>query len=549
MNSLWKRLRTNLQKRQQNHYYEEENSENPSYHITENLSENLSNIKSELGNSSDLIIREFKVGKNNNYNMGLASIDGLIDQEVISDFILETLMIDSGEINSEEFHSPKAAFEKMKDKILTLGEIKVITDWKKMMLSILSGDTVMFIDGLNEVFACSTKGGELRSISEPLVEASIRGPKDSFTEALRTNTALVRRRIKSSKLWLETIQLGEYTQTDVAIMYVKGIANDKLVEEVRERLGRIKVDEVLSSNTVEEFIADKTFTLWPTTLVTERPDVVAGNIMEGRIVVFVDGTPHPLIVPATWNQFLQSAEDYYLNWYLASFIRFVRYISFLLTLLGPSIYIAFISFHPELIPTSLLINLAAQRAGIPFPVFVEALLMEFTFEILREAGVRMPRPVGQAVSIVGALVLGEAAVSAGIVSSAMVIVVAATAIGSFTIPHFQMIDSVRILRFGMMALAASFGIYGIGLGVIVLVAHTASLRSFGIPYLAPFAPMIPSDNVDTILRFPKPLMKTRPRLISQTKINKMESNQKPKPSPRNNSVLKNHESKRDSDET
>jgi spore germination protein KA len=223
-------------------------------------------------------------------------------------------------------------------------------------------------------------------------------------------------------------------------------------------------------------------------------------------------------------------------------------VDFLITLLGPSLFIVFVSFHPELIPTSLLVSLSAQRHGIPFPVFIEALLMEFTFEVLREAGVRMPRPIGQAVSIVGALVLGQAAVAAGIVSSAMVIVVAGTAIASFTMPHVQLTDTTRLFRFIMMMLAASFGLYGIGLGVIVLVAHTCSVRSFGIPYLTPFAPLIIPNWKDTIIRFPKPFLSTRPRLINQTHIKRTGTTQNLGPSPRKEQI-KDHDSKRDSNET
>ncbi|MGM0879283.1 MAG: spore germination protein, partial [Bacillota bacterium] len=226
----------------------------------------------------------------------------------------------------------------------------------------------------------------------------------------------------------------------------------------------------------------------------------------------------------------------------------LRVSAFLITLFGPALFIAFIAYHPELIPTPLLVSLTAQRQGIPFPVFVEAMLMEFTFEVLREAGVRMPRPIGQAVSIVGALVLGEAAVAAGIVSSSMVIVVAGTAIASFTIPHYAMMDVTRLLRFLMMTLAASFGLYGIGLGAIVLVAHTCSVRSFGIPYLAPFAPLIISDWKDTIIRFPKPFLSTRPRLINQKKITRTGNTQNLGPSPRENQI-KDNESERDSNET
>lgn len=495
-----------------------------SYHLGFNLLENLTLIKEELGSSSDLVIRTINIGKKNQVKAALVFLDGLIDTDSVSEFIMESLKMNSFE---EELSSPDKVMERIKENVLTISQVNMIASWEKMMLAILSGDTILLIDGTNKGMTCSTKGGEHRAISEPTGEPSVRGPQESFSESVRTNTALVRRRIRSSKLWMETMEIGDITRTDVVVMYIKGIASEKIVAEVKERLNQIETDEVLSSNTVEEFIIDKTLTPWPTIFVTERPDVVAGNLMDGRVVMFIDGTPHPLIVPATWNQFFHTAEDYYLRWNIATFLRFIRYFSFFLTLLGPAMFVAFLSYHPELIPTPLLVNLAAQRQGIPFPVFVEVILMELTFEILREAGLRMPRPYGQAVSIVGALVIGEAAVQAGIVTSAVVIVVAATAIGSFTIPHNSMMNAVRMLRFPIMMLAGLFGIYGIAFGMIVLVAHSCSLRSFGIPYLAPFAPMIPSDNTDTILRLPKPWLKNRQRLINQTKMKRTPDHKEP----------------------
>ena len=548
MNSAWNRLVKKQKKRKQTLLYEETEITSNKEGINKQLDENLKNIKEALGSSDDLNIREFKTGKPSLHKVAVVYINGLSDTAIISNSIIERLMGNVKDTESVDPQSPSQLFTYIKENILTVEKIEDITDWSKMLLSLLSGQTILLIDGWSHALSCAAEGGELRAITEPTTEPAVRGPKDSFVESLIPNTAMIRRRIKSPNLWVKTMQLGKITQTDVSIMYVKGIVNDKLLTEVKERLGKIEVDEIASSNTIEEWINDDTWTPWPTIFVTERPDVVAGNLLEGRIAIFVNGTPTALILPATWIQFFQSGEDYYLRWNISSFLRILRIVSFLTTLMGPSLFIAFIAFHPELIPTPLLISLTAQRQGIPFPVFIEALIMELTFEVLREAGVRMPRPIGQAVSIVGALVLGEAAVAAGIVSSSMVIVVAGTAIASFTIPHYSMMDAVRLLRFLMMILAASFGLYGVGLGVIVLVAHTCSVRSFGIPYLAPFAPLIASDWKDTIFRFPKTFLRTRPRLINQTKITRAGNAQNLGPSPREGQI-KDNESKRDSNET
>lgn len=532
MNSSWNRLIKNLKKGKKTIQFEENEPLSNKREISEQLHENLQKVKEALGNSSDLSIREFNMGYPFFHKVALIYMNGLTDKQVIGNFIVERLMNHVDHTVDGNSQSPMQLITDIKENILSVGIVEDITDMDKMLLSLLSGQAILIIDGGNLALSCSAQGGELRAITEPTSESAVRGPKNSFTEALITNTAMVRQRIKSPNLWMETMNAGNITQTEIAIMYVNGIVNDKLLGEVKERLGKIEADEIDGSNTIEEWINDDIWTIWPTVLSTERPDVVAGELMEGKIAIFVDGTPEPLILPAIWMQFLQTAEDYHIHWIIASFWRFLRMVALLITIIGPSLFIAFLSYHPELIPTPLLINLAAQRQGIPFPVFIEALLMEFTFEVLREAGVRLPRPVGQAVSIVGALVIGQAAVEAGIVSSAMVIVVAGTAIASFTIPHNQMMNAARLLRFIMMIFAASFGLYGLGLAIIMLVAHTCSIRSFGIPYLTPFAPLIFADWKDTIIRLPKPLLSKRPRLISQSKIKRADHTQNHGPSPK-----------------
>ncbi len=284
----------------------------------------------------------------------------------------------------------------------------------------------------------------------------------------------------------------------------------------------------MESENIEELIQDETNTAFPTLLNTERPDMTAANLLEGRIAIFVDGTPFVLIAPVTFFTFFQTSEDYYQRFEVATAIRFLRYIAFIISLFGPSIYIAAITFHQEMIPTALLLSLASQREAVPFPAFIEALIMEFTFEILREAGVRMPRAIGQAVSIVGALVLGQAAVEAGIVSSAMVIVVALTGICSFTMPMFNMAFSIRLLRFIMMASAAVLGFYGIALLSLMIIGHLCGLRSFGVPYMTPFAPFVSDDQKDTLFRLPLNMFYSRPEFTSQKGSTRfMEKNQTP----------------------
>ncbi|WP_071394448.1 spore germination protein [Bacillus tuaregi] len=485
-------------------------------HIPSNVSDALDNVKKTMGNSTDIITRKFKTGKKGWIEFGVVYTDGLADKNFVQDFIIEPLMTDLRltELDTETLNQTNL-FEVLKDFNVPGGDMKVISDLKSLYSHMLSGDTVIVVGGCSKGFAVSTRGWEMRGLEEPSSQTVVRGPKEGFTETLRINTSLIRRRIKNTNLWVETLAVGEQTQTDVALLYIKGIANDKIIEEVKNRIDKINIDAILESGYIEELIQDETYTIFPTMHNTERPDAACGALLEGRIIIMVDGTPFVLMVPALFIEFFQSSEDYYQRADISTLLRILRFICLFLALLTPSAYIAVTTFHQEMLPTRLLISLAAQREGVPFPAIVEAVMMEITFEILREAGVRMPRAVGPAISIVGALVLGQAAVEAGIVSASMVIIVALTAIASFVNPTFNMGIAIRILRFGFMFLAATFGLFGIIIGLIIMVAHLASLRSFGVPYLSPMAPFITSEQKDVIFRIPLWGMFSRPRLISQ----------------------------------
>ncbi|WP_394231481.1 spore germination protein [Niallia oryzisoli] len=497
--------------------------------IPPDVSNVLTGIRQTMGNSTDIITRQFKTGKNGLIEIGIVYIDGLADKNFIQDFIIEPLMTDL-RITKLDFEVNKQTnlFEVIKDFNVAGGDMKVISDLKLLYSNMLSGDTIILVDGYSKAFAVSSRGWEMRGLEEPSSQTVVRGPKEGFTETLRINTSLIRRRIKNTNLWIETLSVGEKTQTDVALLYIKGIANDKIIQEVRNRMNKINIDAILESGYIEELIQDESYTIFPTIHNTERPDAACGSLLEGRIIIMVDGTPFVLIVPALFIEFFQSSEDYYQRADISTLLRLLRFLCLFLALLTPSAYIAVTTFHQEMLPTRLLISLAAQREGVPFPAIVEAIMMEITFEILREAGVRMPRAVGPAISIVGALVLGQAAVEAGVVSATMVIIVSLTAIASFVSPTFNMGIAIRILRFVFMILAATFGLFGIIIGLIIMVAHLASLRSFGVPYLSPMAPFIAGDQKDAILRIPLWGMLSRPRLISQKDI-KRENSSSPKP--------------------
>ncbi|MBW7644344.1 spore germination protein [Geobacillus thermoleovorans] len=497
----------------------------PQEPMSAELAVNLDIIRQTTGQSSDVVIRRFSLGQERQIKAAIVFVDGLVDEKHVYEFLLTPLLEASFPLSLTE----KEWFPWIEQKLAAVGGVKHVVDWEHLFLELFSGETIILLDGVPSAVSASTKGGQYRAIEEPQTQIAVRGPREGFTESLRANTAMIRRRIKNPNLWLETMQIGIVTQTDVAIMYIKGIANDEVIEEVRARLRRIDTDSVLESGYIEQLIEDQTFTTFPTIYHTERPDVVAANLLEGRIAILIQGTPFILIVPALFIQFFQAVEDYYARFDIATALRFLRVLIFFLSLVAPSIYIAAMTFHQEMIPTQLVIAIAAQREAVPFPAFVEALIMEVTFEILREAGIRLPRAVGQAVSIVGALVIGEVAINAGFVSSAMVIVVSLTAIASFATPSFAIAISARLIRFGLMFLAAMFGFYGIIMGLLVMILHLCSLRSFGMPYMSPLAPFISTNVGDTLFRIPTWMYRERPRLINQKNIIRQSGDQKPKP--------------------
>lgn len=468
--------------------------------ISGNMEKQLARIRTESGDSPDIVIRRLKLGGQPEDNCAIVYLNGLSDPQMVNHFVMESLLhVNPDLLNKED---PEAMLKRIMEDGLAMGESRTMTEWNDIMLAILSGDTAILIEGSEKAIVAGTQGGEWRSVTEPTSQLVVRGPKDSFVESIATNISLIRRRMKSPDLWLETMKIGSVTHTHVAIMYVKGKADPEIVKEIKERIHGIKIEGILESAYIEEFIQDKTVTPFPTIYNTERPDDAAGKLLEGRIIVLVDGTPFVLVLPTVFVHFFQSPEDYAQRFDIAIVMRIVRYLCFIILILGPSVYIALTTFHYEMVPTLLLISLVAQREGVPFPAFVEAMLMEIVFEILREAGVRMPRAIGQTVSVVGALILGQAVVEAGLITPAMVIVVALTGIASFAIPAYNLSIAGRLIRFGFMVLSGMFGFYGLTLGLIVLVAHMNSLRSFGEPYLAPISPFRYKSQKDAVLRMP-----------------------------------------------
>jgi hypothetical protein len=495
-------------------------SQQPQSPLNRDLSQNEETLREIFSNCSDVVFRPFLV--DGTTKAMLVYIEGLANIEEMHESVLAPLMHQK---------TPRA------NGLLDLMEKRVsVAKWEEIhtiegcIESVFSGFPIVLIDQEDIAVSIGLVKYEKRSIEEPTAESAIRGPREGFTEALNVNTSLLRRIIKTPLLKMDWMQIGGYTKTSVVISYIQGIADPTLVNEVRTRLQRIDVDGILESGYIEEYIEDYPASPFPQILSTERPDRVSANLLEGRVAILIDGTPFVLVAPTTFFTLLQANEDYYQRSISSTALRWLRYLFLVISGLLPSIYVALITFHHEMVPTSLLISMASAREAVPFPALVEALLMEITFEALREAGVRLPKQVGSAVSIVGALVIGQAAVQAGLVSAPMVIVVAITGIASFMIPHYISGIALRLLRFPMIFLAGSLGLLGIMLGIITVVVHMCTLRSFGVPYLSPIAPLKTGELKDVIVRAPWWMMDTRPHFSGEMNKYRQAPGMKPDPS-------------------
>lgn len=469
------------------------------------LEDNLNAVRAEMGGSNDLVVREFLLAAQPPIKAALVFVDGLVSSKTVNDDVMKPLLYDAGREEPQRVTS----LEQVKNTMLAVGDVKECATLDEAVGGFLAGDTVLLAEGMDKGLIISTKGFEKRGVDEPASEAVVRGPRESFVENIRTNTSLLRRKIRNPELTFEAMVLGKRTRTTVLLAYVRGLARPALLDNLRARLRAIDTDAILESGYVEQYIEDSAGSIFATLGYTEKPDVAAAKLLEGRVAVLVDGTPFVLTAPVLFIEHFQSAEDYYFRPYFATLLRVVRALGFAITILAPAFYVAVTTFHQELIPTLLLFTMAKAREGVPFPSFVECLIMILTFEILREAGIRLPRPVGQALSIVGALVIGESAVSAGLIGAPMVIVVAITAVSGFTVPNLA--DSGAVLRLILLVLGAAFGGYGITLGLLGTLVHMLGLESFDFPYLSPLAPFDLEDNKDTLVRAPLWLMVSRPK--------------------------------------
>lgn len=481
--------------------------------ISKVLEENILCMDRFFKDCGDTVKRKFPIGEVEKVNLYVMYIDMLTDRETIEHVIISRLMINSKIVSKEDGNLKENIFNTLKDGGITTADLKEVKNIEEINDGLLSGDTILFVDGFDKAILISTKGWPSRGVPTADTEVVVQGSKESFSEVFRINTTLIRRRIRDTNLKVMQMRVGRRSETDVALMYLDDIVRPDVLSETIERMKNIDIDAILDVGYIEQLIEDDWLSPFPQAQVTERPDKASAAILEGRIVIIVDNSPFVLIVPCTLNAFFQSSEDYYQRFQISSFVRIIRYVAAIIAICLPGAYLATVVYHPSMIPMLLIFKMAAANQSVPFPAVIEILIMELAFELLREAGIRLPSAVGSTIGIVGGLIIGQAAVDAGLVSPIVVIIVAITGICSFAIPHVSLVTGFRLMKFVIIFTSAILGLFGFWLGVIAILLHLVTLKSFGIPYMFPFTSGDINDYTDfkdTIVRFPLFSMKKRP---------------------------------------
>jgi len=452
--------------------------------LSRQLTKNIYLIEEILKDCNDIVKKEFVSGSGRNVKAYILYTDGLTKTEMIEESILRPLLNQTiPDFKGDAASKEKELYGYVTKEVLEMADLKELLSLEDVVTQVLAGNTVLLLDGCAKGVMISSKLFPTRGVQTADQEVAMRGPKDSFTENLRFNTALIRRRIRDSRLKVKQLVAGERSKTDVSLMYMDDLVKKDILKDIENRLEQVSMDGILDSGMLEQLLVRDFRTAFPCIQSTQRPDKTASALLEGRIVLVTDNSPEVLILPASLHSFFQASDDYYIRWEAASFARILRYAAAFLSVCFPAFYVAVASFHTEVLPTALILSFAQARQGIPFPVVLEVLIMELAFELLREAGIRLPGQLGGTIGIVGGLIVGQAAVDAGIVSTIVVIVVALTAIASFSVPNEAMATAFRILKFFFIFMAALWGLYGFFLAWLVLIVHLASLESFGEPYL------------------------------------------------------------------
>lgn len=488
--------------------------------IYPSLAVNLDYVKSKYNSmiNSDVIIREFTLNaRGKQYSAFILYIDGMSDTELINEFVLESLMLrnksnlfdgDQNRIISEAVTN-NITVRKVKkfnlseyilSCLLPQNSVEEFSEFEKLFNGVNSGNCALFIDTLEYAFDIDVKGFKQRSVDKPENEIIIKGAHEAFVENIRTNTSLLRRTVHNENLIMENIQIGDITKTNCALCYIDTIANSDLVSEVRYRLNNLQIDSLLSAGQLEQLIIDSNLLAIPQMISTERPDKTASLLLDGRVAILINGAPYSLIAPAVYTDFLSTPDDKNMKTSFSNFIKGLRILSTFITLLLPGIYVAVASFHHEILPTDLLYSILASRENVPFPVIFEILILEFAFELIREACLRAPSSISQTIGIVGALVVGQAAVSAGVVSPILIIVVSITGIASFAVPDYYFSFHLRLYRFLFIFLGYCAGFLGISIGVFAYIAILSDMTSFGVPFTSGISPFEKTEGHSYFLK-------------------------------------------------
>lgn len=473
------------------------------FQFTTNLDDNIKRMKEQFAHDNTFICRMVQGRGSPALRAALFFFDGMVESSNINESIIKPISLWEG---------APLPMDTVIDEVLHIDDCPFDPPVDKLVSAFLYGDTIVLVDGDSRPAVVNTKGFAKRGPDEPDNEKVLRGPREGFTEAFMGNLALIRRRLRTPDLCFEFSQVGSVSHTTVSVCYINGIADQTVLQAVKQRLKQIELDAVLDANYLSELMRDDRFSPFPTTGFTERPDIVAAKLLEGRIAIVVDGTPVVLTVPHILQETFQANDDYYISYLYTNLTRWLRVLGFLLTITLPAIYVALLTWHQEMIPTRLLFSIAASRQGVPFTTFTEAVGILIIFEILKEAGTRTPDTIGQALSIVGGLVLGQAAVDARFASAPMVIVIAFSGVTALIVPKLR--TATLLLRFFLLICAAILGLYGILLGLALILAHVCRLTSFGIPYLTNILAAEKHNGQDVLFRFPWFAMKPDRRFLA-----------------------------------
>lgn len=458
--------------------------------LTTSLDENMSVIEGMFTDCDDIKKRTMMLGRDAGIRACIFYVEVTVNNLTVEESVIGKLLSRLMGMESDEI------YQYLDRNALGITDVKELETVEDAVMGVMIGDGVIFLDGYDKAIKIKSKGYPMIGVGQSNTEKVIRGSREGFADALKANTALVRKRVRNNSFKVKEKIMGVKSNTTVAIVYVEGIARQSVIDEITKRLEHIDIDGLTDSGIIEQLTEENEQSPFPQFQTTERPDKAAMAVLEGRVVLFVDNTPVGLILPTTYNSFFQTVDDYYNRHIVSTFARIIRYVASFLAMSLPALYLAAVNYHPEILPTPLVITFANARAAVPFPAVVEVIIMELSFELLREAGIRIPGPMGSTIGIVGGLIIGQAAVTAGVVSPIIVIVVALTALASFAVPNEELSSAYRILKYFLIGMAYFLGFFGVIIGMLAILRHLAALTSFGFPYLMPYVADEINDDMD-----------------------------------------------------